>query len=201
MENKMKIIIVLLCMFPLVSSGIEPLIIKLEQGGASYTVPSNKVLVIEHVLRPGNLAGGDIGFISAGVTHGPVPIGGHTGGPLSNRTIKIPSSTEIYNASTQVGDSYVLTLFCLLVDPVDLYAHINSQSGNRMVANDSFAVDVKTSSPRPAKIAVKNSSDLVARKSAGATVKKKAPDTYTISIPAEDQKRHFAKYTERGGNL
>lgn len=114
----MKKLAALICLLPVLSYGaIEPVIIKLEEGGEPYTVPTNKVLVIEHVLHGpdlnGNLIRGGawIKFISAGLTH-TVYLG--SGSSSDHHTVKVPAVTVI-TAHTDTA-----TIFGLLVDSSDL---------------------------------------------------------------------------------
>lgn len=196
-----KIIIITFLLAPLISFGIEPLIIKLDAANPSYTVPEGKVLIIEQIGQ--KFQNSDlyvhIDFISDGITNNLFffcPDGWVE--PFAS-PLKIPHQTTLMRgalATTYHG----YTLFCLLVDPSDLYAHIDSQPGDMVAQNNAFSFDVVTASPRPVRISVEGSGDLATWQPADATVKKLSPDTYTISIPVEDEDTYFAKYTVRGIN-
>ena len=195
----MKIILGMLLLFPLVSlSAIEPIIIHLSttnyydgtsyvSGDLSYTVPPGKVLVIEslgaqydHFVTINLISGG---FTNSIQLHNSLP-----------RSYKIPSGTTIEPHSQWS----TAVLFCLLVESSDLYANIDAKAGNMIAAEGAFSFDIQTASARPAKISVEGSHDLAtAWQSADATVEKKAPCLYTVSIPICDEDNYFAKYEAR----
>lgn len=195
----MKIILGMLLLVPLVSLGaIEPIIIHLSttnyydgnyhvNGDLSYTVPPGKVLVIEslaayyeHSVAMNLISGG---YTNTIYLQSSLP-----------RSYKIPSGTTL-QAHSQWSTA---VLFCLLVESSDLYANIDAKAGNMIAAEGTFSFDVQTESARPAKISVEGSRDLAtAWQPADATVEKKAPSLYTVSIPIGDEDNYFAKYEAR----
>ncbi len=193
-------IIITFLLAPLISLGvIEPVIIKLELGGESYTVPANKVLVIENVLVDEELdshRSAYLGIISDGVTNAPMRLK-YISTFYFDKPLKIPPASVLFNAGGQYYPG-PFTIFCLLVDPSDLYVRIDNQSGNMLVQDNTFSFDVVTASPRPARIAVESSNDLATWQPADTTIEKMSPVTYTISIPVEDEVKYFARYTVRG---
>jgi len=202
-----KILIALLLLGPFFGFGaIEPLIIKLDEANPSYTVPAGKVLLIETMHSSNSSM--YLYFITGSSTNACIfsPPGFATDTVRYYQhfisfqpSIKVPENTVLYNFSTTWSHSDPITLFCLLVELSDLYAKIETQTDNTIAQNGVFSFDIQTASARPAKVSVEGSSDLASWQPVDATVEQKAPDTYTVTLPA-DQEKYFAKYTVRGVN-
>ena len=202
----MKRLITLLMLIPLTSVGIEPVIVKLDDTNPSYTVPSDKVLLIEHffVLEDEPMPMTAIlDIVVNGVTNTiALRIGDdYIISPPSS--LKIPSSAVLQRGIIDGGfggqSNSVLILMGLLADSSDLYAYIENEPDNMLVQDGTFSFDVHSATPRPARVIVEGSTDLLTPwQSVDATVEKKAPNSYTVSIPVEDEEKYFAKYTLRG---
>lgn len=193
-----KVAGLLLVLVPFIGFGaIEPVIIGFPDTNSTYTVPAGKVLVIERIggINVNHTTPDSLSFIANGSTNVvKVFVSGELPMPFEP-SIKVPSGTTIMMNNSS---SAPFTILGLLVDPSDLYASIESQSGDMIVGGGLFSFDVITASSRPARIAVEGSSDLASWQPSSATVEKKSPDTYTVSIPVEDEQQYFAKYTVRG---
>jgi hypothetical protein len=122
----------------------------------SFTVPEGKVLQIENlklgwdgmVLSKGNqsLTLTSDNFPSSNM--GPyIQIGPYIQFPL-----RIPAGWKISTVTIQPQSSY--WVFALLVDETDLYAAIQNKLENPSGAQGLFSMDVRTSSPRPARVIV-----------------------------------------------
>ena len=99
-------------------------------------------------------------------------------------------------ASAPAMTNAVLILMGILAEPSDLYAYIDDAPSNMLVQGGVFSFDVHAATPRPARVSIEGSTDLLTPwQSVDATVEKKASDIYTVSIPVEDEDQYFAKYT------
>jgi hypothetical protein len=197
----MKKLIALLLLVPMVGFGIEPVIFTLDETKPTYTVPANKVLVIEAIAAGNGYGVMVVNLIIGGITNecSFIPnIGGVTGGvtPLS-RSVKIPGGTVITPAT--IASDIIYVFFGLLVDQSDLYVYIDHDAGDMLVQDGVFSFDIHAATPRPARVSVEGSMDLLTPwQPVDASVKKKSPDSYTVSIPMEDEEKYFAKYHLRG---
>jgi len=202
-------LLILLMALPLISFGIEPVIIKLDAESPSYTVPAGKILAIESL----NYSYWDdrfgVDFINGNTTN--TAFFGNVGAIGANssvvrfayefnvtlpRPLKIPELTIIQRNS---ASTYALILFGLLIETADLYAHVAGKSGNMIVQNDSFSFDVFPASARPAKIMIKGSGDLSSWEPIGnSSIKRTSTGAYTVSIPTENREKLYARYSIQG---
>ena len=151
---------------------IVPVVIHLNQTDNAYTVPADKVLLIEHGYVGDSSGAASIVLI---LTNSTLTTGIRIGQAWFrninslNPSLKIPGGWElsVLNFFNIDGEgepdpeinNYVI-LFGLLVDPVDLYAGIPNQIEKIQAANQVAGVNVQMASPRPRKIQVETSSDL-----------------------------------------
>lgn len=201
----MKKLITLFLLIPLISMGIEPLIVKLDDSNPTYTVPSGKVVVIEHLFSTDIAEPLEIilDVVTGDITNTLVFYAGDRYSVTLSGSLKIPSSAVLQRGIIDEGygpeTNSVIILTGLLAEPSDLYAYIDSEAGSMLVQGGMFSFDVHAATPRPARLTVEGTADLLsAWQPADATVGKDSPDTYTVSIPVEDEEKYFAKYTLRG---
>ena len=196
----MRKLFLLLLLIPIVSAGIEPVVFTLDETNPVYTVPAGKVLVLEAFGADMGYGDMHVNLIKGGITnkcrfsvHG----NGITGAITTlDRPIKIAEQTVITPLVIAGDISYVF--FGLLANQSDLYVYIDNDPSKMLVQDGTFSFDVHTSTPRPVRIGVEGSVDLLTTwQPAHAKVEKKAPDTYTVSIPVADEVNYFAKYRVR----
>lgn len=192
---------------PLISFGIEPVIIKLDAASPSYTVPAGKILAIESLNYSYEWDRFGVDFIIGSTTNTALfgnitaPAGSFGGAAYIynialQRPLKIPQLTIIQRNS---ANPHTLILFGLLIETADLYAHVAGESDNMIVRNDSFSFDVFPASARPAKITVKGSDNLSSWEPIGNnSIKRTSTGAYTVSIPTENREKLYAKYSIRG---
>jgi hypothetical protein len=195
----MKKLIALLLLAPMIGFGIEPVIFTLDETNPTYTVPSDKVLLIERV------------FLYEWES---IYVGVQTGGttnllvfPMLDEVfrtfqppLKIPSSSVLFRGVSNEGiTNSALTFMGMVAETSDLYVYIDNEVSDMLVQGGVFSFDVHASTPRPARVSVEGSMDLLTPwQPIDATVEKKSANSYTVSIPVEDEEKYFAKYHLRG---
>jgi len=188
-----KLLFVLLAILPLCSFGIEPVIMSLDVN-AEYTVPADKVLLIEHFNTTFNVRSLSFSVESEGSTNSlkysiETPSGGYGYNLSLIRPVKAPSSARITNTS-----SSRLTILGVLVAPEDLYASIKTQNEGMLCQNGSFSFDVLAASPRPGKIKLQGSTDLVDwHPIVDATIDKIDPSSHLVSVPIAGNEKYYVK--------
>ncbi|HMP89949.1 MAG TPA: hypothetical protein PJ991_07100 [Kiritimatiellia bacterium] len=151
---------------------IAPVIINLKASDNAYTVPADKVLLIEHGYVGDASSTESIVLI---ITNTSQTAGVRVGEAWFrtiksfNPSLKIPSGWtlsvfDFFNIDSEGEpdpeiDNYVL-LFGLLVDPQDLYAGIPNQINTLQVAGLINELNIELASPRPRKIEAESSTDL-----------------------------------------
>jgi len=151
---------------------IVPVIIQLNESSNAYSVPADKVLLIEHGYVGDSSGTASIVLI---LTNSTLTTGIRIGQAWFRTitsfspSLKIPGGNELsvlnfFNIDGEGEpdpeiDNYVI-LFGLLVDPVDLYAGIPNLIDKIQVANQIAELNVKVDSPRPRSIQVETSPDL-----------------------------------------
>ncbi len=197
-----KLLFVLLAILPLCSFGIEPVIFKLKGAPITYTVPSEKILLIEHVIASEE-DGYDINltwdFITTNGTYS-IDIDRnhnetHVQGILSfNKPLKIPGGTKIQANITTHEDPNGYIVFGLLADQADLYASIETQSDGMLCRNGTFSYDVLAASARPGKIKLQGSTDLEEwHPIVDATIAKINPSSHSVSVPIAGNEKYYVK--------
>jgi len=182
-------------------SAVEPVVISLLVGD-SYTVPANKVLVIESVSSfDSSTEYGScwIEIVSNGSTNGPILITPNASASIAtyDKSLKIPAGSIITRSNLGYPLTSTLTMFCLLVDYSELYASIESQTDGYLAQNNVFSFDVNTASARPMRIFTEGTSGLTTGwEPVDATIERKNSGTYTVAI-ATDSDSYFAKYAVR----
>lgn len=151
-------IAVLIAAIDFAMAEITPMIIKVSSTATgfvdTYTVPSGKVLLIENYTLYAYqeklvrlYKGSDV-----------VPLSPEWTPP--QRPLKIPAGWTIKIDKVSVGTTYYAFLFCLLVDPADLYAYIPNEIKSFDVAGTTGSLLVELAAARPSRIAVERSPDL-----------------------------------------
>ncbi len=189
-----KMFFVLLMIFPLISTGaIEPIMFNLT-GGTSYTVPTGKVLLVEHVSLSSDYSTTFALIFEISEKSYRMTLSAETERHSFTRPIKVPEKTSI---TTNVG-SRTLSVFGLLVDASDLYASIQSETENIICQNGFFSMEVLATSPRPAVLGVKGSDDLLAWHDVpDVEIAKANPNTYSVTVPISDKKKYYLKHLLR----
>jgi hypothetical protein len=122
----------------------------------TYTVPNNKVLVLQQVQLPqgSNNSSSITLYTTNGFNIAIVLPGANTNGLYTfTHPLQLPAGTQMFNLSG-VG------LFGLLVDPADLYVGINATLGNVAVAGGTFSGNLVLSSAAPPAIRFESSKNL-----------------------------------------
>lgn len=136
---------------------ITPMIIKVSSTTNefvdTYTVPPGKVLVIENYTL--NAYAGKIVRLYKGSDVVPL-----TPEWTSQTPLKIPEGWVIKIDKVTQGTTYYAYLFCLLVDPADLFAYIPNIIKSFSTAGNIGNLLVELSASRPSRIAVASSCDL-----------------------------------------
>lgn len=209
-----KVFFVLLATLPLISPGIEPVMIGFKSTNDVYTVPADKVLLIEHFagysmqLTSGyetiQIAQMIIVFSSETASY-KMQIFPDQGAPYGsyfsslNRPIKVSGGTRLtVQSSSYLSNPFynggTFSIFGLLVDPADLYASIETQSDKMLCQSGNFYFDVVAVSPRPSAIKLQGSTDLAEwHPVVAAEVEKLDASTRSVSIPVAGNKKYFVK--------
>lgn len=208
----MKKTLLCLLLIPVLSFGIEPIIISLNDQMPSYTVPAGKVLLIEHLEasffdpdseahgQPLNLDTIRLTFTSGDNVHRWAFFKSNYYAGLVNsqsfsRPLKIPETTLIQFQQTRTdGYPAQIDIFGLLVASADLYAGIETQSEGMLCQNGAFSFDVLASSARPSVIKLEGSSDLSEwHPISGGEIAKLNSNTRSVSVPVGGNQRYFVK--------
>ncbi len=208
-----KLLFVLLAVLPLCSFGIEPITIELSNQTQSYTVPTNKVLLIENLaITQKDEPDFPVHFsyfslsINWNGTSRLLRFNPDTGAPLGTLFLTLPKplklragavvSIEINNSQVSSWDSQsaCLCVIGILIDPADLYASIETQSDEMLCRNGTFSYAVLAASPRPGKIKLQGSTDLEEwHPIVDATIAKIDPSSHSVSVPIADNEKYYVK--------
>lgn len=151
---------------------------------SGYTVPTGKVLIIDHTTTGEVFQDSSATFW---LTNGPSNLYVSVGEPAPPATssalpvpVNIPGGWTIGIGPDSPGTNWV---FGRLVDTTDLFAGIQSQIKDVAKQGSSLAMQIQTSSPRAAKVAVEKSNPLG---------QNWQPATEAVVVPTENKTKYMA---------
>ena len=170
---------------------VTPLIIRLDDSAPVYSVPTNKVLLIEHVNCASVANYIDLSFVLGGATNTMQFNNLTPGGTGSTsvydvswpRPLRVPGGYDIRRGPA-MSASRVLILLASLVDTSDLYAAIGSQVDNLAMSGGMLTLGIALASPRPAALSLQQSGDLTAWSDASAQFQSSATSKTDIVATA-----------------
>jgi len=173
-------------------SEITPMLIKISSTTthytATYTVPAGKVLIIENYT----ISAYQGKYVRLYKDSDVIPLSPSWSPPPA--PLKVPEGWTIRIDKVTVGETYTAYLFCLLVDPADLYAYVPSQIDSFSIADNTGSLTVNLASARPSKISIEQSSDLKTWESdPSAEVHKDSFDKtqYQVSVTCTNQAQFY----------
>lgn len=178
----------------LAPAAIDPVLIRLTYGNQSYTVPTNRILVVEHGYF-GEQAAAQFVVISNGASVAGFRVDISWFKQLANvqPTLKIPAGSVVSAPGILTNEDQNVTMMGLLVSPSDLYAAIPSEFQNVARAGADAQSGLALQSPRPARIKIESSEDLIGWQDrmdaliSGGTNR----SLYTITIPPDNPLHDF----------
>jgi len=170
---------------------ITPMIIKVSSTTNAfvdiYTVPAGKVLLIENYTI---YAFADK-IVRLYKDSDVVPLSPQW---TTQTPLKIPEGWTIKIDKVTQGTTYYAYLFCLLVDPTDLFAYVPNNIKSFTISGSSAGMLVNLASSRQSRLAVEQSDDLKEWRTASAEISRQdsqAKNQYLVAIDSTNNVQFF----------
>ena len=171
-------------------SEIQPVFVPI--GSASYTVPANKVFVVEVVTCA---EAGVLDMLLSPVAFQYFQTPGST--VSLARPLKVPGGTLIGRHDAGVGTWY---LAGLLVDPSDLYAAVTSEFESLYASAGDLGGRLRLGSPRPATVKIEKTPNLASpewTQELSALIERRSGAEHSFTLPAPTDQQQFYRAKAR----
>jgi hypothetical protein len=183
----------------LVKAEVEAVNIKLDDDSLSYVVPTDKVLLIEHLIW-GLDSDATLQRVTLGISYASHQLK-YDLNALDiysfQRPFRLVGGNSVSILKTPAADWRNVAVVGLLVDQQDLYAaKLDTNLENVRVAGGKFQADARFASPRPRIVKVEKSADLENNETdpTAEVAETTSPANAVVSVDANEQKK-FMKVT------